>query len=67
MNKALFMIGFLAMVFASAFIISTTGTQAAEACPNKSSGNTQSNANPVISTSMNTPPSSSTLAPGQTA
>ena len=66
MNKALFMIGFLAMVFASAFIISTSAIQAAEACPNKSGGNTALNANPVISTSMNTP-SSSTLAPGHTA
>ena len=66
MNKALFMIGFLAIVFASAFTISTGATQATEACPNKSSGNTASNANPVISTPINTP-SSSTLAPGQTA
>jgi hypothetical protein len=54
------------MVFASAFIISTGAIQAVEACPNKSSGNTESNANPVISTSLNTP-SSSQLTPGQTA
>jgi hypothetical protein len=66
MEKALFIIGFLAMVFASAFIISTGAIQAVEACPNKSSGNTESNANPVISTSLNTP-SSSQLTPGQTA
>jgi hypothetical protein len=66
MNKALFIIGFLTMVFASAFIISTGAIEAVEACPNKSSGNTGSNTNPVISTSLNTP-SSSQLAPGQTA
>jgi hypothetical protein len=66
MNKALFTIGFLAMVFASAFIISTSAIQEVEACPNKNSDNTVSNTNPVISTSLNTP-SSSQLAPGQTA
>jgi len=65
MNKTLFITGFLAMVFASAFIISTGAIQAVEACPNKSSGNTESNANPVISTSLNTP--SSQVVPGQTA
>ena len=65
MNKALFIIGFLAMVFASAFIISTGAIQAVEACPNKNSGNTESNSNPVISTSLNTP--SSQVVPGQTA
>ena len=66
MEKAVFIIGFLAMVFASAFIISTNAIQAVEACPNKSSGNAESNENPVISTSMNTL-SSSQLAPGSTA
>jgi hypothetical protein len=65
MNKTLFLIGFLAMAFASAFIISTGAIQAVEACPNKSSDNTESNANPVISTSLNTP--SSQVVPGQTA
>ena len=65
MNKALFIISFLAMVFASAFIISTGAIQAVEACPNKNSGNTESNSNPVISTSLNTP--SSQVVPGQTA
>jgi hypothetical protein len=66
MNKALFIVGFLAIVFAGAFMISTSAVQADEKCPNKSSGNTASNANPIISTSLNAP-SSSQLAPGQTA
>ncbi len=67
MNKALFIIGFLAIVFAGAFIISTSAVQAVETCPSKSgSSNTASNANPVISTTLNTPPSSQS-APGLTA
>ena len=66
MNKALFIIGFLAIVFAGAFIISTSAVQAVETCPNKSGSNTASNANPVISTTLNTPPSSQS-APGLTA
>ncbi len=68
MNKALFIIGFLSIVFAGAFIISTSAVHADSQCPSKNSGNAASNTNQIISTSLNAPlsQSSSQLAPGQT-
>lgn len=66
MNKALFIIGFLAIVFAGAFIISNfDDIQSAHACPNKSSGTATSNVNPIISSNMNIPLSQSQISPSQ--
>jgi hypothetical protein len=68
MNKALFIISFIAIVFASAFLISSSGAiHSALACPAKSSSTSTSSVNPIVTSNLNTPLPQSQIAQSQPA
>lgn len=66
MNKALFIITFMTVVLASAFLISSSGAiHSAYACPAKSRGPATSSVNPIATSNPNTPLSQSQIAQSQ--
>jgi hypothetical protein len=66
MNKALFIITFMTVVFASALLISSSGAiHSSYACPAKSSSTTTSSVNPIVTSNLNTPLSQSQIAQSQ--